>query len=304
MKKPSKKHHYLPEHYLKGFTDEKGAFFVYDKKEDRIFSSSPQATFFEKNLNTVVFSKGNTSDFLETLYTHVENEIWSFFDEIRNTQSTDNISKLHKMHLYLFLLFLHWRLPSNINFAEKLSEKVFKENDILDYFFLENKSGEKVSDEGVDMIRKSEPFKKAVKLLAPFAPFYKNKNWGTTLDNWRFLYTRYSESWYFVGDNPLITEGKDDHDPVNCLNEFVLPISGRILLVNTNPPIKSGFPPDLILLVNTAIIEKSNRFIAFPREDFLRAIVERYRLYLRYKKTSLIIPELFQALKTGIDIVK
>ena len=49
----SKRHHYLPRYYLKGFTNSDNRFFVYDKEEERIFVSSPGAAFFENNLNTV-----------------------------------------------------------------------------------------------------------------------------------------------------------------------------------------------------------------------------------------------------------
>jgi len=41
MSNRSKKHHYLPRYYLKGFTDEVGKFFVYDKAEDRVFQTNP-----------------------------------------------------------------------------------------------------------------------------------------------------------------------------------------------------------------------------------------------------------------------
>ena len=62
--KPSRKHHYLPRYYLKGFADEKNSFFVYDKTNDNIFKSSPNSIFFENNLNTVSIKNGQTSDFL------------------------------------------------------------------------------------------------------------------------------------------------------------------------------------------------------------------------------------------------
>jgi len=35
--KPSKKHHYLPTHYLEGFTDGDGGFFVYDNMPTKYF---------------------------------------------------------------------------------------------------------------------------------------------------------------------------------------------------------------------------------------------------------------------------
>jgi len=80
---PSKKHHYLPRHYLKGFTNSENRFFVYDKERENIFVSSPDAAFFENNLNTVTFPNGDSSDFLEDMYTEIENQFWGPFDRIR-----------------------------------------------------------------------------------------------------------------------------------------------------------------------------------------------------------------------------
>ena len=119
----SKKHHYLPRYYLKGFTNSDNRFFVFDKRKERIFTSNPNTAFFENNLNTVTFPKGDSSDFLEDAYTEIENQSWESLDKIRESTYNTPIELLDKMHLFLFLLFLYWRLPSNIAYVEKLSEK-------------------------------------------------------------------------------------------------------------------------------------------------------------------------------------
>jgi Protein of unknown function (DUF4238) len=234
LNNPNVKHHYLPRHYLRGFTDNKDGFFVYDKQNDKIFRSSPTSTFFENNLNTIVSPQGTASDWLEDYYTAVENRVWGSFDTIRNSTSKTPTDPLDKMNLFLFLLFLHWRLPSNIEFAEKLSEEAFRDDsNVLNYIVFTDGNGNKAPDPIIEMIRSSSGFKKAMRVLLSFAPFLKDKDWGKTLDNWRFLYSGDNKSWYIVGDNPIITEGRYDHDPINCLREFVFPVSGRILLVNT-----------------------------------------------------------------------
>jgi len=296
-KRLSKKHHYLPRKYLKGFTDNKNGFWVYDKKENKYFKSSPDATFFEKNLNTVEFSDTKKSDFLEDLYTHIENHSWEYFDRIKNSTSKTVIDPLDKANLLFFLLFLHWRLPNNIAFAEDLSKKAFTDDEAINYFNLVYKNGEKAPQEMIEVIKNSFAFKKAIKLLTPFAPFHKDKNWNKNLENWRFLYTQDNQNWFIVGDNPIITKGVHDHDPVKCLNEFVFPVSGKILLVNINKPIENGFPPDFILPYSTAILERSKRFVACQNKDFLKALVDRYNIYQQHNKSHIIISEMFEVLE-------
>jgi hypothetical protein len=100
--KPSKKHHYLPRYYLKGFTDKEGSFFVYDKHADKIFPTSPDTAFFENDLNTVILPDGSSSDFLERFYTEIENQSWSSLDSIRNFTPNTPIELSDRMNLFLF----------------------------------------------------------------------------------------------------------------------------------------------------------------------------------------------------------
>ena len=102
----SKKHHYLPRYYLKGFTNNDNHFYVYDKQTDNIFLSSPDDTFFENHLNTATLRDGSKSDFLEDMYAEEENEFWEYLDNIRSSMPTVPISHLDKMHLFFFLLNL------------------------------------------------------------------------------------------------------------------------------------------------------------------------------------------------------
>ena len=295
----SKKHHYLPRHYLRGFVNSEGCFFIYDKQNDKILPKplTPDAAFFENNLNTVTLPKGEVSDFLESFYTDIENQSWGPLDKILGSSSKTPIQLLDKMNLFLFLLFLHWRLPSNIKHVEELSKNFFvKDNKNLNYFTLKNKSGESVPKEIVDKIKNSSAFKKSSKLILPFAPFY-NSGWSDRLkNNWRFLYTGDGNSWHLVGDNPIITKGDNDHDPVNCLSEFVFPISGDILLVNTNKPINNDLSPEFVIQFNVSIIERAQRFVACQNKDFLEALIKNYKVYVQFKKTDSIITEIFDML--------
>ncbi len=295
-KNRSKKHHYLPKYYLKGFTNSKNGFFVYDKQADKIFRTSPDTTFFENNLNTITLSDGNSSDSLENLYTGIENSSWDSFDRIRNSDSLTVIDLLDKMNLYLFLLVLHWRLPSNFKYVENLSGKMFTNDKNLNFMSLKNKNGVDASKEFTEMLKDSSAFKKSSRLIVPFAPFYE-KNWSDSLYDWRFLYTGDIKNWYVVGDNPIITKGDNDHDPVDCLKEFIFSVSGKILLVNTNKPINKGLPSEFVIQYNISMVERAQRFIACPNKDFLEALIKHYKIYVQFGKTDTIIMEMFKMLE-------
>lgn len=94
-----------------------------------------------------------------------------------------------------------------------------------------------------------------------------------------------------MGDNPIITKGDNDHDPINCLNEFVFPISGKILL--TSKRINKDLSPEFAIQYNISIIERAQRFVACPNKDFLEALIKNYKVYVQFGKTNSIITKMF-----------
>lgn len=293
----SKRHHYLPRYYLKGFTNGDNKFFVYDKEKDRIFVSSPDTAFFENNLNTVKLPSGHSSDFLEDMYTEIENQSWGPLDRVRESTCKTPIALLDKMHLFVFLSFLYWRLPSNIAYVERLSEKAFVDGGEFDYFRLVNESGQRAPKEVTEILKNSQAFKKTFRQIIPFIPFYKDRDWATRLERWRFLYTGDGKSWDIVGDSAIITKGDNERDFVNCLNEFMFPVSGKILLINIDKPLNRDLPPEFTIEFNTGIIQQARRFVACQNKGFLEALIKHYKFYSQYDKTDRIIPDLFGMLE-------
>ncbi|MBI4303407.1 MAG: DUF4238 domain-containing protein [Chloroflexi bacterium] len=293
---PSKKHHYLPRHYLNGFTNSDRSFFVFDKKRDKIFSTSTDDFFFQNNLNTVTLPDGSSSDFLEDLYTDLENRCWRSIDTIRGSTHKTPIQPLDKMHLFLFIVYLYWRLPSNIQFVAKLSEKAFLDNDDFDYFRLMTKSGVKAPPEIADRLKNSSAFKKFFRLVVPLVPLFKDENWAIKLENWRFLYTGDDKVWDIVGDNPIIVRENVDSDIVYRFREFVFPVSGKILLINIGQPPQKDLPPEFTVQFNAAVIENAQRFAACQNREFLEALVKYYKMHIQFGKTTTIIPEMFRML--------
>jgi len=293
----SRKHHYLPRHYLRGFVDSTGSFYVWDKKADRIFQTNPSAAFFENDLNTVTFPEGQSSDFLEDLYTKMENQSWGALDRIRKSTSITPVALLDKMHLLFFLLFLYWRLPSNAKRAEILSKTAFIGTDDFDFFRLTNKAGEVAPKEITDQLKNSETFQKTFRQVIPFAPFFKKKDWAMRVNDWQFLYAADGKTWHLVGDNPFIIKEDNKSTFISSFPQFFFPVAGRILLVCTDRPITAGVPSEFLIELNNAMIHNAERFVACHSKDYLEAQIKYYRIFTSYGKTDLIIPELFGMLR-------
>lgn len=297
MAKRSRKHHYLPRHYLKGFVDKEGAFFVYDKETEKIFKTSPDSSFFENDLNTVTLPNGEKSDFVEKLYAHSEGRYWESLNRVRASSLSQSVSVHDKMELYFFLSFLHWRLPSNSIHAEELSARFFQEDRELGFVKLTRLDGTSPSTEELNNLRSSPAWQKASRMFLPFAPFFSGTGWSTTLEDWRFLRPTDGASWYLVGDNPIVTEGQHDHDPIMCLHNFFFPVAGNVLLVSKGDKTPNPLPPEFTVQFGAAIIERAQRFVACHDRDYLSALLGYYHSCERRGVLHQIIPELHEMVR-------
>ena len=99
-----------------------------------------------------------------------------------------------------------------------------------------------------------------------------------------------------MGDNPIVTHGDNDHDPVTYLKEFIFPISGRISLISFNGRISKVLPPEFAIQYGAAIIERAQRFVACKDQNFLEEVVKDHQLHVQFRETNIIIPKLFEML--------
>ncbi|GAG00872.1 unnamed protein product, partial [marine sediment metagenome] len=186
---------------MRGFVGQSGAFFVYDKRTGKMFETSPGAAFFENDLNTVIFPDGRPSDSLEALYTEMETHAWPSLGVIRESSADAPIAMWDKIELFLFLSFLHWRLPANASYAQELAGRSFDRSNDLAFFKIVTATGEAPPQDIVEQIRTSAAWQKAVRAVVPFAPFYPGNTWFHDLANWRFLYPADAGLGWIVGDN-------------------------------------------------------------------------------------------------------
>lgn len=103
----SSRHHYLPQFYLKGFTDDDGKFYVFDIKNQRLKSKKllPKQVFFERNRNTFVIGEEKT-DFLESqIYKLIDNTNSKAFQKIV-TSTRGNKTTLTDYYFCIILLLI------------------------------------------------------------------------------------------------------------------------------------------------------------------------------------------------------
>ncbi len=111
----SSRHHYIPQFLLKGFTNDQGLFYVYDKQKDKILSKpmSTKAVFFEKDRNTIELEPGKYSALIEeVLFKKIDNDLGRIVKHFQNMNlDTEELKDEEMGQFLLFLITLFWRLP-------------------------------------------------------------------------------------------------------------------------------------------------------------------------------------------------
>ena len=269
--KISKKHHYLPRCYLKGFTHNGKQLFIYDKQKDEVRPGNIENSFTLWKRNTVTLPNGDKSDWLETAYGDIESESAYLFPKIINsTPDEQAYTYLEKLQLSLFIAALLWRVPSmDTATLELLNRDGFKNRK----FFLKYPDGwNKADKKRIESLLLNDPaFKKFYPLMLIFEPYY-GKNYSKFLDDWKFYY--HDPGRFFAGDNPAISRATND--PKTILNEFILPLaSNRILVASKGKPLK--IEREWSLHVDLQLINQAERYVCSNDESFLKAMVGLYK---------------------------
>lgn len=87
----SKRHHYVPEFYLKSFTTDEGYFYVFDKQTEKIRLAYPKEYFYGWNRNTGTIGD-ETSTLLESMYGYFESSIAPHYEGLKIATNLTDIN--------------------------------------------------------------------------------------------------------------------------------------------------------------------------------------------------------------------
>lgn len=278
-KPKSKKHHYIPVFYLKGFTDDNDQFYVYDKKTGKIWQSSPDNSFFEKYRNTaadrnVITNEIVKTDYPEYLLSMHDSKAAPVVDAIRKSTKEDadvlTIERLYRIRHFIFSLF--WRSPANDEFRNNfIKNNSFRSMGLR---YVDKKTG-LPNLEAEDMMFSSDLFHKMYQWFLPLATF-RNSNLNTNFSDWKLLYNK--DPVHLVTDNPII------HPPVKNFSDLhrdvIFHVSSTRILVSTNKIIPHILPPVFSLRIDLLLFIRAHRFVASANRTYLEWIINHIKTYI------------------------
>ena len=198
MSSPSKKHHYIPQFYLRGFVDNKGYFIIYDKQLDLFRKSKPSNDFFERNANTTNLG-GEKSSFVEEIYSRLESTFASTISAINKSHHPDFIfTDKIITNLKFFVESLRWRNPK----LDSVFKKIVKNLSIHNFgLTIQDISNKELKDINTFIMNDQE----AIKMLRPFmsatslTPITEKQYFKS---NWQILFQE--DGLGLTGDFPII----------------------------------------------------------------------------------------------------
>lgn len=236
--KTTVKQHYIPQFYLKQFSDNKKVLYQYDIVNNKSFSApvSVESICFEKNLYEFKDNNGNIveENLIEKWLSVYEGEFAKTFRNIQNKAThKDNFHTLcfltreEKVLLVFFMATLILRNPEILKTAQETALEVY---------------GNKIDANSAWNIG----LKSCLPIYEEF-DITKNTVLNSVMhffDNMSFQICAADSNMLFTSDNPIFING---HDQPIIINEIILPISDRLALyMKPYEKTKKGFKNRLV----------------------------------------------------------
>lgn len=298
-KKFSKKHHYLPVFYLKGFTDTDGKLWVYDKLRDTIEAGfDPKSIFFQNHLNNYKFEGKVHFTLEESIFSDLDDKASFIFHKIRNLkiEQDNQINWEEKFELIIFLSRLYWRLP----FTDHIFVDLIKKEGLCNkhFGFKINGEVEFLHDNDILSIKEQFLIDKEIQKISKHTVPLSNASIEEVYSlgqKWNLFYITLEGTQFITGDNPFLINNSNLRLD-NIFNELIFPIcKNKILILSEKAP--SFIEGNLVGYINQSILNQAERFVASDNENQLNEIRETYLRLSRQGIESVKAHDTFDLLK-------
>ncbi len=301
-----KRHHYVPQFYLKNFTNSKGLLQIFDREKNEYRQQNPLNTAVQGHYYTFRTEKGKKHTEIEKLFSTIEDKAKLVIDKI---DARENIAVEEKESLATFISFQKTRVPDFEKNINKLSEKLFKKNiqktsshETVASFIKEyekntdkklNISPEELFEISQNENRYSIEFIREWSLTMAIRLGRDSIKYFLDMD-WIFLQVPKKAS-FITSDNPFALVPPSNYDPKSLYGVGLItpgakkqiPLSQRTCLVMTDHGqniLSREIDRELVRKVNLITAINSDRFLIARDITLLKNIVKITKVNERKKK--------------------
>ena len=271
-----KRHHYIPQFYLKGFSTDKKHLYVLDKlseENNRIRYQTTESIAFQNNLYTYQ-AKGKKKETLEGAFAQLEGIAAEL---IRKIEKEEVLSDQDRSDLSLFISFLWIRTPFSKKEFEKTTKELYEKTarmsmamrpkeSIKDFF---KERGEEFTDQQIANMVDFATNEKRSKIHVDVPQNYWIKQMLTMgleispaleIADWEFKVANKPFA-FLTSDNPFLLLPSKPVDALGLLTpgaKKVIPLTSKICLVIHEP---QKDPKTVYTTVDKKLIRKINHWI-------------------------------------------
>lgn len=262
------KHHYLPQFYLRGFTNEQGRFMIYLVKEQRFKQNgklfTPASHFFSPDDNTVL-TDGVRDDYLETLYSGNETRYARILEKIRSVDQGFGLDKQQVVWLNYFAGELFWRVPSQrpvINATTDLHRL--------------NQLGVAVIDKKTLLQVDPEQFSEWVKADPSYFQRLRNvlpaTNYWNLLDcDWPCTVKTFTDPFPAIcSDNPVILRHPEKADAF--LDDLIFPLATNKVFFRIRE-MREIFAPNIKFYIDMLLLLQAKEYVCCTDQDYVQQLI-------------------------------
>lgn len=286
----TKKHHYLPEFYIKGFLNDNNKIHVYDKhvKQFKKNEFSPSQIFFEWNRNTLIID-GKKDDFIEKLYGFIESKLSPTYNKLKNQTGTIQYDTRDVFDLLLLVSLTFWRLPINDSNSENFIASIPNHELFIKIFNKE--TNEEASDDIYEEMKKRGGFTEMYKLSRPIID-YLSLDIKNCISNWLIYGAASDRTLHILGDNPIIFRSTPAKNILE--SELIFPLTEGITLFHNKGKKITQIQPEDRVKIDIMVFLQSDRYVIGPNKEYLNFIQMISNMYDTETKIENLRNDLFK----------
>lgn len=265
----SRRHHYLPVFFVKGYIAPLTKLWVYDKVSDAILPSqkSPKSIFYEWNKNNIKI-EGHEVDILESnIYKGIDDVLANHFKIIQNAEIDEVEQQEFINRVILMIAVTFYRTPANEIWTTELTNDIIK-NKLPDEEkqIIHRISNLKISEEDKNKIISS--ISAFLNLSATENKLLKGKQ------NYKIVQT--TQTCFVLSDNPIIYENLPT-DFNELFSSVIFPLTEKRIYFGLKNN-SYTFNAQIIKQVNIFLALQARRYFASTNKIFLQEILNAYKI--------------------------
>lgn len=289
----SRRHHYLPEFYLKGFVNGDNQLCVFDKESGIINHRSPSQVFYEWNRNLFEVN-GVDDDYVERLYSMMDNDLAVAYNKVRSQSPEETVFK-DIIPMIFFVGYTFWRIPM----TDQVIKSFLSDSSPEDLHFAVYEYGQRLPNdhEIYERIMSRADFVQGYRMMKPIYDYMKYLAQQKTND-WKLYNAASDVQLHLVGDSPTILKSSLSENIFDT--ELIFPLTKGKTLYHTRGERLKELRPEHRISVDILLFLQSIKYVAGPNKTYLECIAQLADQYDTDEKVASLRSEVFDIFEIDV----